>query len=316
MGGIASYCDALRVSLKDQGIDVVVDDADEWIPNETGWSVDRAVSKKLQDAAKGFEIVHAFGYRAAWACNEAFYLKRHWVYTAYDLPKTTASQLIDRLNAARTGICVGSAVKHKLDSADALNLRTIVPGVWVPPHRLSKAEARQQLGICDDQTVVLAIGPYGSDRGFSALWDAATQLGQEVSDVMVCALGPVDQDPGHSVRVVAPPFDKWMWLAACDIVVAPYERAGFSMAAAEAMRFGKVVLMRRAGGLPDMGTENVNIELFENDDDLLFCLIELLNSPIHRESVSDSAAIRAESGFDLERCAREHAQLYRDLLTR
>ena len=111
-------------------------------------------------------------------------------------------------------------------------------------------------------------------------------------------------------------FDRWTWLQAADIVFVPYTRAGWSMVAAEAMALGKAVLVRRAGGLPDMGTENVNIEIFENDDEVLFMLLELLNSPIHRESLGSAARARASERFTIERCAREHAKIYRDLLSR
>lgn len=317
LGGIATYTEILRHALKAEGIDVVIDDAEEWIPNETGWKTDRKVSKLLTDAAKGFDIVHAFGYRSAWACSEAFYLKKAWLYTAYDMPKTTVSALIDRLNAARMGICVSRAVKRALDSAETLNLEIVVPGSYVPELTLGRDEAREKLGLELDSPLVLAMGPFGSDRGFKALWSMSDQLKYEMPSVNVVALGPIGtEETGRNVTIVDDSFDKWEWLSAADIVLVPYERAGFSMVAAEAMRMGKVVVARRAGGLSEMGTENVNLELFDHDDDLLYTMLQILNSPIHQETIGSSAAIRAEDWFDLERCAREHAQIYRELVNR
>ncbi len=157
IGGIATYTEVLRHSLKAEGIDVVIDDAESWIPNETGWKADRQVSKALHEAAKGFDVVHAFGYRSAWACSEAFYLKKPWLYTAYDMPKTTVGPLIDRLNASRVGICVSRAVKKPLEEAETLNLEVVVPGVYVPEFRLETQEARVKLGLDPESPVVLAV---------------------------------------------------------------------------------------------------------------------------------------------------------------
>lgn len=317
VGGVATYTELLRHALEAEGYDVVIDDAEEWIPNETGWSVDRKVSKALKEAVKGFDLVHAFGYRAAWACSEAFYLKRPWVYTAYDMPKTTVSQLIDRLNAARTGICVSRAVKNALEEGDALNLEVVTPGVWVPADRPTTEEARRFLGLEPERPVVLMLGPFGPDRGTQAFLDAAEQLKFEAPNLTVAMVGEgLAKSPPASVTFVERNFDKWRWLQAAEVVVVPSTRAGFSMTAAEAMMMGKPVVMRRAGGLAEMGVENVSIELFDNDEDLLYVLLELLNSPIHRESVGEAAQIRAEDRFLLERCAKDHARLYRDLLTR
>ncbi len=139
VGGIATYSDALARELENHGIEVVIDDAEDWIPNETGFATDRRVTKLVKKAAQGFDLVHAWGYRPAWACSEAFYLRSPWIFTAYDIPKTTNSQLIDRLNAARTGLCVTRAVKLKLEAADTINLELVPPGLATPPPLLEKA---------------------------------------------------------------------------------------------------------------------------------------------------------------------------------
>lgn len=315
VGGIATYTELLRHGLEQEGHDVVIDDAD-YIPNETGWAVDRKVSKDLREASKGFDLVHAFGYRAAWACSEAFYLKRPWVYTAYDMPKTIVNQLTDRLNAARTGITPCRKVKEKLEDGDTLHLEVVVPCVHVPDDLPTKEEARRGLNLPEEHPVILGMGPFGPDRGFQVLADAAEQLHFEAPDVTVAMVGENPGSVSASVKVVERNFDRWRWLQAAEIVVVPYTRAGWSMVAAEAMALGKALLVRDAGGLPEMGTENLNIEVFENNDEVLFMLLELLNSPIHRESLGNAAQARASERFTIERCAREHAKIYRDLLSR
>ena len=192
VGGMATYSELLRHGLEEEGIDVVIDDTG-WIPNETGWKVDRKVSKQLQEASRGFDLIHAFGYRAAWACSEAFYLKRPWVYTAYDMPKTLVSQLIDRLNAARTGIVPTRKVKQKLEEADTLNLEVVMPCVHVPNDLPSMQDCKSKLGLNEEHPLILGMGPFGKDRGFRPLSDAADQLKFEYPDVQVAMVG---EEPG------------------------------------------------------------------------------------------------------------------------
>lgn len=319
VGGIATYTEVLRHRLEMEGVDVVIDDATGWIPNETGFRVDRKVSRALRDAVRGFDLVHAFGYRAAWACSEAFYVKQPWLYTAYDMPKTTMAALVDRLNAARRGICSSTAVKRELDGGDTLHLEVITPGVYVPDETRTTEEARLALGLDADERVVLGFGRLVPERGFDALRNAAAELVRDTDKVSVVIVGEGPEASrlgGEGCRVVTGEFDKWLWLQAAEIVVVPSRRAGFSMVAAEAMMLGKPVLVRRTGGLADMGIENVSLEVFDEDDDLLFVLLELLNSPIHLDSVGEAGRYRAEDRFDLGKCVNKHVNLYRDLTSR
>ena len=323
VGGIATYSAALADALDPMGIEVVIDDADDWIPNETGFSTDRRVSKLVKKAAQGFDLVHAWGYRAAWACSEAFYVRQPWLYTAYDLPKTTNSQLIDRLNAARVGICASRAVKLALDAADAINLEHVGPGIGDPPTLLEKAAARQRLALPTQGAVVLGFGRMERDRGFDALLDAMATVWTQVSDVHLVLLGDGTQhaelekrarSEGARVSVVSRVLDKWMWLRAADIVVVPSRRAGFSMVAAEAMRAGTPVLARRTGGLVEMGHEDVSIAFFHDDDDLGDKLSSLLREPVILQTQGYSGQVRVEDQYSMSEAAQRHATLYRDLL--
>ena len=53
-GGINSYVQCLSEALQSLGIDLVAQDATNWIPNETGPLPDRITTKELRDRAAGF----------------------------------------------------------------------------------------------------------------------------------------------------------------------------------------------------------------------------------------------------------------------
>ena len=172
-GSAKTLLDALPRALEEEGIEAVIDEADGWIPDQTGFNVDRETTKAVKKAAQGFDVVHAWGLRAAWACSEAFYVRSPWLYTAYDMPRTVHPDLVDRLNAAHRGVCSSPSVKAALDQADVLNLETIVPGVPVPDGGLPERDAsRARMGVRDDALLVLALGRFDREKGFSELVEA------------------------------------------------------------------------------------------------------------------------------------------------
>ena len=320
---MATLSEALRRELDRLDVEVVIDDAADWIPNETGFTVDRKVSKEMKKAAQGFDLVHAWGYRAAWAASEAYYLKFPWVYTAYDIPKTRNSQLIDRLNAARLGICSSRAVKTALEEVDTVQLERITPGLTSAPNLYSRVEAKQRLALPSQGQVILGFGRMVPERGFDALLAAMPTVWDHHSDAHLVLLGDgpehqkLDKEAqkyGARVSVVSKFQDKWMWLAAADLVVVPSRRVGFSMVAAEAMQAATPVLVRQAGGLGDMGNEDVSLAIFYDDDWLGDRISSLLGAPEVIRNIGYAGQVRANDYFDIAECARRHANAYRDLL--
>lgn len=142
----ARHAAVLADLLNAQGLDAVVDDASPHVPKETGWRFDRKASKWLKDAVKGFDILHCMGYRMAWAASEALYVGFPWLYSALEAPNTTNPLLIDRLNAARRGICATPTIKNTLDQAETLHLSTH----WPPTHPPDESDNALQPGLTLD----------------------------------------------------------------------------------------------------------------------------------------------------------------------
>lgn len=299
---MAEFAESLVAPLAELEVDVVIDEVD-WIPNETGWSVDRKVSKRLKESVRGFDIVHAWGLRTAWACGEAYYLRVPWVYTAFDMPKTSNNQLVDRLNSARTGICCCSAARQFLDGAYTSNLKTIYPGL--PPYLPYEREvAREQLGFGPDEFLILSL---------------STELGEEFIreitsqkvNVSFAVLSPDDMPDADKIesRDQLP-----LWIAASDLVMQSKPGLGIDLDCLIAMSSGVPVLVKDVGGLSEMGVANVSLEVYEDDLDLPRHLLELIDAPVHREALGMAGRAKVEDRFDLRECAEKYAAVYRSVL--
>ncbi|MCW5937685.1 MAG: glycosyltransferase family 4 protein [Fimbriimonadaceae bacterium] len=317
LGAIATLTDSLPPALEQHGVEFVVDDAEAWIPDKTGPKVDKEVTRQMRAALRGFDLVHAFAYRPAWACAEAFYVRQPWLYTAYDLPRTTHPDLVDRLNAARVGLCSSRAVRDALDAADTLHLQVVAPGVRGPSTPVTREEARQRLGLPLDVPVVGAVGRFIPDRGFDSLVRAMPLVWRERPEVQLVLSGegpspPKAEDP--RIRLCPPFPDVYAALPAFDLLVVPSVRAGFSLVAVEAMSCAVPVLARNISGLAAVGMPGASLLVFADDDSLPPSICEALGSPERSASVGNAGRALAQDTYSLERHARALARVYREVL--
>ncbi|MCH7903625.1 MAG: glycosyltransferase family 4 protein [Armatimonadetes bacterium] len=316
-GGIATYTNLLADALHDEDVEAVVDDADDWIPNKTGWRVDREVGKVLKAAARGFDIVHAFGYRTAWACSAAFYVSEPWVYTAYDMPRTTHVELVKRLNTARIGLCSSHAVRNKLAEAFALNLEVIPPGIRANTRVLDRQESRGMYGVSDDEILIVAAGRFVEERGFESLIAAVHSLPKNFR-LILSGQGPLEDSlvaaAGDRATVTHELFSQQVAMAAADLVVVPSTRAGFSYTALEAMHQGVPVLLKGTGGLPEMYGKESESAVYSEDSDLAAEIERLLGDSEQLDRLRELGKERAAKQFDIKDCAAKHASRYRQIL--
>ncbi len=319
-GDMIAYAESLAESLENHGVEVVIDECSAWIPDKTGWAADRQVSKKLNRAIQGFDVVHAWGMRSAWACSEALYVRFPWVYSAYDLPKTKHPQLVDRLNAARRGICSSRAVMKELKSADVLSLEVQLPCLGLDLEPEGKGPARARLDLPSEAPIFLCRPAEVEGNGIEALLHAFESI-RAVDSEAVLLIAPAAEPPAswgldHAEGVRVVPVGERLdgWVAASDAVVVPDRNVGFSRFAATSMRLGRPVLMRRDGGLSEMAVDGHSGFFFEGDDTLADKLGEVLESPTVADAVGRSARIRALDRYDPDEAGRRMAELYRDLL--
>lgn len=321
---MASYSNNLATALSSRGIEVVIDDAESWIPKKTGWLNERNVSKLVRKAAQGFDLVHAFGYRSAWACSEAFYVRSPWVYTAFDMPKTTHSHLIDRLNAAKRGLCSSRELQDKLTEAEALHLQVSVPCVMDPGEMPDPIEERARLEIPSEAFVILAAGTSDHSSGIAKLLEVFPDVVQlQPSAFLVLVLVGdateevkqlIAQNTGH-IKVVKTQPSLLHWMACANLVVVPNRNASFSMIGAESMSVGTPVLFRREGGLGEMASDGYSGWYFDEDDELANRLSRIMDAPLALEAMKSACRVRAMDRFGAEEAAEEMASLYRRILS-
>jgi glycogen(starch) synthase len=119
---------------------------------------------------------------------------------------------------------------------------------------------------------------------------------------------------GPNVKLLGKVRNAQEVMAASDLFVVPSIRAGFSMAAAEAMNIGVPVLMRNVDGLAEMADEGVSAIYFESDSGLGEAIKNALSMPLMMESISSAAKVRAALRFDIQDCAEGIASTYRSVL--
>lgn len=325
-GGITTYSEALARALEAHGCTVKVENAEKWIPNETGSKPDAKVTPQLTKLAADYDIVHAFGYRPAWACGVAFKSSSAWLYTAYDMPKTTHQLLIDKLNEAQAGICSSRAVYRALDEAIAIDLVIERPGIEpLVDSGLPKEEAKRLLGFPSDAIAILAMGRLVPERGFDALVKAMEEVWPTYPEahLVIGGTGPQEDELKKQAKASSRAdqvllhglvSDKATFFAAADIVVVPSRRAGTSMVALEAMSLGLPVLLRNTGGLPELIDPDISGMLFDNDDTLGGTINEMLGLPLTLETLASAARVRVIEHFAMADHAESIAKLYRSVL--
>jgi glycosyltransferase involved in cell wall biosynthesis len=312
-GGVATFTQLIAEALDKEGVEAVIDDADDWIPNQTGRAVDRDVSRKVLAARRGFDLVHAFGFRTAWACSAAFG-GEPWVYTAHDMPKTVHRQLIERLNDARAGLCSSKAVAYALESAKAQRLQVVLPGLPVNRRVLDKSEARAMLGANDDTFLLAVAGRFCAEHSIDTAIYVADAL-PYFTRLIVSGEGELERHlrdvAKERVTITTAPFSQQTALAAADVAVVPSTVAGFSMSAIEAMLQGTPVALRRTGGLSEIAEDHQSGFYFETDEELLDLLNHLCFKRELLREAGRAARQRALSHFDISRTAGEYARAYR-----
>lgn len=326
VGGIATLVADLARELPKHEIEVRVEDASSWIPNATGGKIDKTVTRLIRAASEGFDLVHAFGYRTGWACSEAFGHREAWVYTAYDIPKTTHRQLITRLNDAQQGLCASRAVYRSLDDAIAIDLTTVIPGVRRPPEPTpGKAESRKALGLPESASIVGGLGRLVPERGFDALIEAMGIVWSGAPDAYLAIAGDGMERPlleaaarqslrPDQIRFVGAVDDAFAFLACLDLCVVPSRRAGFSMVALEAMALGVPTSVRSTGGLIELVDPDISGFTFRADEELGSHVVELLDLPLTLQTVGHAGKVRAEETYALEPYVDSVVEVYRSIL--
>lgn len=157
------------------------------------------------------------------------------------------------------------------------------PDCRVTPHpsynafcfeHMTKAQARERLGLASDEKVLLFFGFVRPYKGLKYLIHAMPKVKEGLGDVRLLIVGEfgsaedkedyvrqikdlAESDPELESAIVikdgyTPDREVEKYFAACDMVVLPYESATQSGIVQIAYGFGKPVTVTNVGGLPDV----------------------------------------------------------------
>lgn len=184
-------------------------------------------------------------------------------------------------------------------------------------NRLTRAEARQALGVPQDAFVFLLFGWLRRYKGVEQFLDAFDRLGSDAHLILAGSvpdaslLHELERRTNGNARITfapeAVPDERvQLYLNACDVVVLPYQHSFTSGAAILAMSFAKPCIAVRRGCIGGMLDEG-GAFLYEGD--------ALLDAMQRALSAQDVAAMGAHNHarvtqWDWDRVARETIALY------
>lgn len=204
---------------------------------------------------------------------------------------------------------------------------TVANGIAPLASRMSRAEARQALGLTPEQPVVLTIGRLTHMKAQGQLVDAVPELATRFPGLAVVLLGdgPLRADlveqaallgVADAVRFPGHRPDARLLLAAGDVFVLPSRHEGMPLAALEAMEAGLPVVATRVVGSDEVVVDGVTGALvpFGRPAELGARLAELLADPGLRRRQGAAGRCRYMAGFSHDRMVTETAAVYERLL--
>lgn len=292
----------------------------DWIPSETGSRVDKSVSENLRRFAQPYDLVHALGYRTAWACAEAFGSKEAWVYSAYDRPSSTHRFLITRLNESQIGICHSRAVFHDLDESLAIDLKTVLPGIPIATESDRLENAKQKFGFDEEHMVVGLRGAHTVESSFDLVIGLMAEISVKNPQVKLLVSGSGSESTSYQAQVAAlgldhcvrfaPNADRSEFYSALDLYVVPNKKAGFSLEALYSMSAGVPTMLRNQSGLREIVDQDISGFLFSDDTHLAETILEVISLPLTLQTVGHAGKVRVLERFSIDRAAREISECY------
>jgi beta-1,4-mannosyltransferase len=290
--------------------------------NEQSWS--RATIKGVVFLVQVL-VLRMIGARIVWtvhdlADHEQRLLRIEWFFTL--LFTRVAHRIVVHGHVAR------SAVIHRYRLARQSHKLAVIfhPNyIGAYPDVLTKAQAREVLGIAHDALVILCIGQIRPYKGLPDLVDAFRALRAARAPELWIAGEPVDaalteelqraaSDNAaiHLRAVFHSPTEIGMLLNACDIVALPYRAILTSGAALLAMSFGKPCIAPRLGCLVE-ALDNEGAFLYEpSDPDALHHALERSLASVHHWPAMGAHNFERASAWSWSRAAELLDDVYHD----
>lgn len=241
-------------------------------------------------AARGADLVHAHWLLTAAVARFAgkpFVVTLHGSGSAGRFSDVELARRYPRfvrwlLRPARAVICVSETVASAMRTAGVANVVVIPNGVAIPDAPSAPAEPPE----------VLYLGRLSPEKNIDTLVEAVGDL-----NLVVAGDGPLRSLVPHALGAVSHE-EAGRLLERASVLVAPCDREGFGLAAAEAMAYGRPVVAAAGGGLLELVDAETGILVEPRNASAMRTAVQtLLADPALRERLGAAGRERARERF-------------------
>lgn len=262
----------------------------------------------LNDFLLFTSIGKLLGLRVVWTVDVAFYPKNNWLLRfLFILSSLMADEIIAMSVFMRNNI-IGNGV-------DPTKILLIYNGVEKKEKEIANFEDNPQ------KTITIAfIGKISKEKGIFTFLKAAREVIKQIPLVEFWVVGDAPESMKRENtqwkgKII---FKGWyddlsIIYKNTDVVVVPsIVEESFGFVAAEAMMFGKAVVVSNRGALPELVNAESGIVFSAGDSFALSGIIlSLVRNPLSIKTLGEKAHARAEELFSLERMAEATLQVYK-----
>jgi len=189
-------------------------------------------------------------------------------------------------------------------------------------------EQRAELGIAEDDLVILFLGRINRDKGVLDLAKAFTEIAQQVPNVVLLLVGPDEDNIVHEVQQIAAKFlsrikivgftnNPERFMRTANVLCLPSYREGFPISILEAAATGVPSVCSRIYGITD-AIEDGKTGLLVKPCDvaaLTYALLKLIKDKKLCQQMGEAARERALELFASEKITKAMLGLYKELLS-
>ena len=226
-----------------------------------------------------------------------------------------------------THVASAEAERWLVEEAGVLRERISLIPHGIDPSRFPLATdadriaARQHLGLPTHATIAAFVGRFDQPKNEDWVLDLAQQTRENLPNLVVLMVGGGPHEPAvrrrveregltGRVRVIAY-TDPLPVYRACDLLLLPSSREGFSLVCAEAASVGRAVLRTCTAGAEETVVEGVTGQVVPIDPCLfLNAASQMLQQPMMLQAMGQAGAAHVRNHLTLDRQAERTLMLY------